>query len=337
VTNSSTSPLQFLRADPSELGLVRALWRANPVGGAVPYYYDAPPTSKPGYQLFLIRWEGRPVGTFSLCREALGDRTALYVSDVVLERSVRGRRLADRAIRRHLAESGDPGVDFFTAVQPDDNDDARSMLVAKRLRLCFSTSFQMAYLPALTARVPETSRDFEQICEVVNAFHAEHALFHPLTPQTLAARGDFEVHVERERGRIVACVGVWRQQRLRRLMLVRPGFALRAALRATALFNRELDAVASGDAVELVAPPLTEPSFRPGRERDFVRLLDTLAFRRDAHGFQLAFHAASPIAPLVRRRLRFPFRSRFCVFQWERQSAPLPPVEGPVYHDYSLV
>jgi hypothetical protein len=321
----------------SDAAIIEALWRENPVEGQVPYYFDAAPFCKPGYRLYLIQWEGRPVGSFSLCPETLAGRGALYVSDAVVESSMRGRGLSILALSRLLKETLTPDIEFLTGVYSQDNDGPRRVLRSRRFRLLYETPYDLFYLPALGRGEPQVTSDHEQVCELVNQFYAHHSFFEPLTPEVLARREDSVILAEHVNGRIVACVGVWRQQRIRRLMLVHPHLGIRAAMRAVSLVNPGLDAAAESEARELVVHVLTEPAFAPGHERSFHRLLCRLGWRRDAHCFQLAAHPLCPIAAEVRRRIGFRFRSVFAVFQIAGQSGRLPVGSGPAYHDCSLV
>jgi len=316
---------------------VRRLWRENPVGGQVPYYFDGVPTGKPGYRLYLIEWAGWPVGTISACPEALGDRPGLYVSDAVLDRAARGRGLAARAVCRAFEDARPPDTEVLTAVYSQDNDDTVRVLKSRHFTVLYETSFEVSYLPALRRREPRPTTDYEQVCEVVNGFYAHHAFYQPMTPQILARREDFTLLAEQSHGRIVACVGVWRQQGIRRLMLVRPRPGLRAALWGVSLCNRRLDVAGDNGARELVAHVLTEPAFAPGHEAAFHRLLDAAGWRRDAHCFQLAAHSECPVAAEARRRLRFGFRSMFTVFRLSGRTGTVPAVRGPVYRDYSVL
>src|SRR3989304_9535154 len=98
--------LTLRRSTEADTAEIRRLWRENPGGGQVPYYFSDAPTCKPGYRLYLIHWEGRFVGTISLCPEILGDRPALYASCAVLDRSGRGRGLAPLAVRLAAGDVG---------------------------------------------------------------------------------------------------------------------------------------------------------------------------------------------------------------------------------------
>jgi len=321
----------------SDAAIIEALWRENPMEGQVPYYFTAAPFCKPGYRLYLIQWEGRPVGSVSLCQETLAGRGTLYVSDAVVESSMRGLGLSIIALSRLLKETLTPDIEFLTGVYSQDNDSPRRIIRSRRFRLLYETPYDQFYLPALGRGEPQLTSDHEQVCALVNRFYAHHSFFEPLTPEALARREDFAILAEEVNGRIVACVGVWRQQRIRRLMLVHPHLGIRAAMRAVSLVNPRLDAAAETEARELVVHVLTEPAFAPGHERSFHRLLSRLGWRRDAHCFQLAAHPLCPIAAEVRRRIGFRFRSVFAVFQFAGQSGRLPVGSGPAYHDYSLV
>lgn len=332
---SSGTPMLGVRpAEASDLDEIHTLWRSNPVGGQAPYYYDAPPTGKPGYRLYLVQWEGRPVGTFSLSRESLGDSAAFYVSDVVLARSFRGRRLIHHALVFILEQN--PEVSFLSALYPEQNRNSRAMFKWKRLRVLLDRPFEILYLPSLWTRAPEIARDYAEVCALVNAFYAGHSLFQPVSPEDLARRRDFEVMVEREGGRVVACVGVWRQRAARRLMLVHPPFGTRLGLRVASLFNPAAQAVRENGAQELVSHALTEPAFAPGAEQAFGRLLGKVGWRRDSHSAQVVVDPSGAIAAQVKRR-RFveAFHARYVVFQYERQRGKLPPIAGPLYRDLS--
>jgi hypothetical protein len=329
--------LTLRQATDADAATVRRLWRANPVGGPWPYYFDAPPFTKPGYRLYLIQWAGQPVGSLSLCPEPLGEHRALYVSDLVIDHSMRGQRLGNRALYRALEEHSCPAVEFLTAVFPEGNRGSRAVLARPEITIAYETPFEIFYLPALRHREPEPTTDYAQVCDLVNRFYAGHAFFVPLTPDTMARREDVTVLAQHEGGRIVACVGLWRPQKIRRLLLVNPGMALRAALWGVARANRRLNAVAQDGARELVAHVLLEPAFLPGHARAFHRLLASVGWHRDAHCYQLAAHPASRLATEGRRRLGVTFRSTFVVFQVAGQRRMLPPVREPVYHDYSLV
>ena len=307
------------------------------MGGQVPYYFSDAPTCKPGYRLYLIHWEGRFVGTISLCPEILGDRPALYASCAVLDRSVRGRGLAPLAVRLAAEDVGGAEARLLTAIYSQDNADTARVLKSQRFTVLYETPFEVSYLPALRRGEPRPTQDYEQVCGLVNSFYARHALFTPLAPGMLARREDFTVLVEQVDGRIVACVGVWRQQGIRRLMLARPRPGIRAARWGVSLWNPRLDAAGEDGARELVVHVLTEPAFAPGHEAAFHRLLDAAGWRRDAHCFQLAAHPDCPVAAEARRRLRFAFRSMFTVFRLADRPGELPPVRGPVYRDYSLL
>jgi hypothetical protein len=316
---------------------IRALWQKNPVGGQVPYYFDAAPFCKPGYRLYLIQWEGRPVGSISLCPEGLGGHRALYVSDVVVETSMRGRGLSVLAFSRLLKETLTEDFEFLTAVYSEDNEGPRRVLRSRRFTVVYESPYELFYLPAIPQGEPQVTSDYQQVCDLVNRFYAGHSLFEPLAPEMLVRREDCTILAEHANGRIVACVGVWKQQRIRRLMLVHPSLGIRAAMRGVSLVNPHLDASADNAARELVAHVLTEPAFAPGHERSFHRLLGQVGWRRDAHCFQLAAHPLSPIAAEARRRLGFRFRSVLAVFQTAEQSGRLPVGSGPAYHDCSLV
>lgn len=307
------------------------------MGGGIPMYYDTPPWEKPGYQLYLIEMDGELVGTFSLCPERLGNRSALYITDAVLAQSVRGRRLVNVACVRVLEDVLTPDIEFLTGLFADDNGNGRSMMRTKLARVLFDTGFTVHCLPAIHAREPEYSGDLEQVCELVNDFYADHAFFTPVTPQVLGLRRDFKVLVRRSRGRIVACAGLWKQQRIRRLMLAGPGAFLRTIRGASALLNRRVRTVLSNGASELVLHAITEPAFLPGHEREFGRLLDAAAWDRDAHGIQVATHPLSPLARVLRRRMGVAFGSHLYVFQVDPQRSALGETRGPVYHDFSLV
>ncbi len=329
--------LTLRQASEADAPLVRQLWRENPVGGQVPYYFDAAPMCKPGYRLYFIEWKGRPVGSISLCLETLAGRSAIYVSDVVVELPLRGRGLSIHAFSRVLEETLTPDIEFLTAVYSEDNDGARRALRSRRFRILYETPYDLFYLPALGRGEPQVTSDHEQVCELVNRFYARHSFFEPLTPEALSRRQDCTILVEQVNGRIVACVGVWRQQRIRRLMLVHPHLGIRAALRLASLVNPHLDVSTGNGSRELVAHALTEPAFAPGHERSFHRLLAKLGWRRDAHCFQLAAHPLCSIAAEAQRRIGYHFRSMFAVFQAGGQSGRLTIGPGPAYHNYSLV
>lgn len=324
-------------ASRSDTSRVRAFWEANPMGGGIPMYYDTPPWEKPGYRLYLIEQHGELVGTFSLCPERLGNRAALYITDMALARSVRGRRLVNLACTRTLTEVLTPDIEFLTGLIATDNGDAHSTLRSRQLRVLFDTDFTVHCLPAIRAREPKYSRDFEQVCDLVNGFYADHVFFTPLAPEELESRRDFRVLVRRFRGRIVACAGLWKQQRIRRLMLAGPSAFLRAIRGASALLNRKVRTATSNGSAELVLHAITEPAFLPGREQEFRRLLDAAAWDRDAHGIQVAAHPLSPLARALRRRMGIAFGTRLYVFQVGSQNSPLGEIRGPVYHDFSLV
>jgi hypothetical protein len=324
-------------ATESDAAIIHALWRKNPVGGQVPYYFDAAPFCKPGYRLYLIQWEGRPVGSISLCPEGLAGHRALYVSDVVVESSMRGRGLSILALSRLLNETLTQEFEFLTAVYSEDNDGPRRVLRSRRFKILYEAPYELFYLPALAHGEPRVTSDYAQVCELVNRFYAGHSLFEPLAPEMLVRREDWTILAEHVNGRIVACVGVWRQQRIRRLMLVHPRLGIRAALQGISLVNPHLDVSADNATRELVVHVLTEPAFAPGYERSFHRLLGQVGWRRDAHCFQLAAHRLCPIAAEARRRLGFRFRSVLAVFQTAEQSGRLPIGPGPAYHDCSLV
>ena len=325
---------QATEADAAE---VRRLWRENPVGGQVPYYFDGVPSGKPGYRLYLIEWDGWPVGTISACPETLGDRPSLYLSDAVLDRAARGRGLAARAVCRAFEDARTPDTEVLTAVYSRDNDDTVRVLKSRHFTVLYETPFEVSYLPALRWKEPCPTTDYEQVCELVNSFYARHAFFQPLAPEALARREDFTILAEQCHGQMVTCVGVWRQQGMRRLMLVRPRRGLRAALWGVSLCNRRLRVAGDNGARELVAHVLTEPAFASGHQAAFHRLLDTVGWGRDAHCFQLAAHPECPVAAEARRRLRFGFRSMFTVFRPSDRVGTVPAVRGPVYHDYSVL
>ncbi len=329
--------LTLRRAYEADAEMVQVIWRNNPVGGQVSYYFPTAPFCKPGYRLYFIEWDGRPVGTISLCPEDPGGHRAMYVSDAVLDRSMRGRGLVPLALCRALDETPSSGIEFLTALYSQDNHDSQRMLRSRRFKILYETPFEVFYLPALGHAEPQETSDYPQVCELVNRFYAKHVFFHRLTPEDLARREDFTVLAERAGGRIVACVGVWRQQRIRRLMLVQPRLGIRAAMLCVSLLNRHLEVTVENGAQELVAHVLTEPAFAAGHEKAFHRLLGQIGWGRDAHCFQLAAHPLCPIAVQARRRIAFRFRSVFTVFQAAGQSANLPDARGPAYHDYSWV
>lgn len=324
-------------ANESDTTIIRALWRKNPVGGQVPYYFDTAPFCKPGYRLYLIQWEGRPVGSISLCPERLAGHRALYISDVVIDTSMRGRGLSILAFFRLLKETLTDECEFLTALYSEDNEGSRRVLRSRRFKVVYESPYELFYLPAIPHGEPQVTSDYEQVCDLVNRFYAGHSLFEPLSPEMLFRRKDCTILAEHLNGRIVACVGVWRQQRIRRLMLVHPRLGIRAALRGVSLVNPHLDVSTENGARELVVHVLTEPAFAPGHERSFHRLLGQVGWRQDGHCFQLAAHPLCPIAAEARRRLGFRFRSVLAVFQTSAQSGRLPIGPGPAYHDCSLV
>jgi hypothetical protein len=329
--------LTLRRATEADAATVAAIWRANPVGGPLPYYYSGAAFGRPGYRLFFLDWDGRAVGTVSARPEHLGSHPCVYASDAAMDRAVRGRGLASRALAEAFAAVAAPDVHFLTTVHALGNPGPDRVFRGRHFQILYQTPWEISYLPALPRprREPHPTSDYEEVCALVNGFYAGHAFFRSLAPDELARREDFTVLAERSNGRLVACVGVWRQQRIRRLMLVRPGPAIRAALSGVSLWNRRVDAAACNGARELAVHVLTEPAFAPGHAGAFHRLLDSAGCHRDAHCFQLAAHPACPIASEARRRLRFGFHSLFTVLRPAGRTGELAPVHGPVYHDCS--
>lgn len=320
----------------SDLQFVKKLWAENPVGGKDSYYYDSPPFCKKGYKLFVVESGGMPVGTFSLCLDLNGK--AFYVSDVVLEKAYRGRFVAIDAIIEGLNKELTDEIQFLTAAQPYDNRNSRFLIHPNYSRVLYETPFEMFYLPALGGSEPEITSNLAEVCDFVNSFYRGHALFHPVTPDDLASRKDFTIAVERVNGKIVACAGIWDQRSIRRLMLVSPPAGTRAAMWFTKLLNKNLQIAKNNGVSELVAHIITEPAFIPGHEKQFHRLMGNLGWKRNAHCFQIAAHALCPIGSEIKKRVHIRFVSRLLIYQYSaRQNAQLPKIEGPVYHDYSLV
>lgn len=323
-------PVETRPAEASDLPDVRALWRRNPVGGEMPFYYDGLP-DKPAYRLYVVHRDGRLVGTYSITRGRLGEAPLLYLSDVVIDQTDRGSGVLYYVWGRVLRENPWPEVKFMASLIPEGNTSSRRMLDSDLVRVRFDHVFEVYHLPSFGRRVPETTRDYDQVCDLVNRYYREHALFRRVTPDDLSGRRNFEVIVARRRGSIVACLGIWNQRYARRLRLTRPGLTGALAMWLLGAWNRRMPHRTVDVDREVIAPILTEPAFAAGEEKAFSGLVRCLGWRRDAHIFQVIADGRSAHAPLVARRSISSVQTRLFVYQTGDRRDELPPITGPVY------